>query len=227
MYPPSSRSTHSTPLISEMILAEICLKVALYCTSWRPPTTSAPLPATPVWAVFRTNPSRQRWSSSAETIWRRSLLRLASVSKAWQIKICRSPGCRFLWRTIDFSKVGPDRDRHLSLYRFGGFGRDPVAIPVDRLDLVLRERIDGPSLAALLRRIDARSVTETLILDGCLQISGVGLQPLRGSRVLKKLGLFFSGSDGRCNGFLIEPDVNAIVRTIPRRIVRLVLLVCS
>ena len=87
-----------------------------------------------------------------------SLIKLASTNKVFQNRIYRSDECRHLWKTIDFSKVGPERDEELEIVKYTGFSQELLRrvggedIPIDRLFLTLREKLTDASLAALLRR---------------------------------------------------------------------------
>ena len=144
-----------------------------------------------------------------------SLIKLASTNKFFQHKIYRSDECRHLWKTIDFSKVGPDRDEELEIVKYAGFSTEHLRrvggedIPMDSLVLTLREKLTDASLAALLRRTDAKSVTETLILAGCKNLDGSGLTPIFGSTILRGLDLAFCRDEFR-NTMLHVPDVKSI-----------------
>ena len=138
-----------------------------------------------------------------------TLISFASCSKSWQQKVYRGAECRDLWRTIDFGKIGPDRNRNIEL-RDGGHSHFlDGSVPVENAVLVGREKLSDASLAALLRRVDARSITERLILRGCKLVTGTGIEPLRGSSKLREVDLRFAFDD--CYGQMVkDPDVDAI-----------------
>ena len=74
----------------------------------------------------------------------------------------------------------------------------------------IREFADDPSdddLRALLLSIDAKNTLRTLRMEGCAQIVGHGLEPLRGSTVLERLVL-------HGNAKFAEPIVYSIINAI-------------
>ena len=71
-----------------------------------------------------------------------------------------------LWRRIDFSNTTPS------------------------------SRLTDRLLLALLRRVDARANTEDVCLRNCTRLTGRGIGPLRGSKVLRRVDLLFSPRQG-------------------------------
>ena len=142
-----------------------------------------------------------------------TLIKVASTNKRLQTKIYRSKECRHLWKVIDFSKVGSDRTDRLDRH-----AKSEVLNPSEiRSFLVLRERLTDASLEALLRRTDAVKITEELILTGCKQVTGLGLVPLTGSKVLRALDLRFSRIK-KGSWIITSPDVETIrsvVKSLP------------
>lgn len=108
-----------------------------------------------------------------------TLIHLASTSKSNHARVYR--GTPDLWRTIDFSTVDAER----------------------------RKKITDRTIDALLCSVYAREVTTNLNLFGCEGITGVGLQSLRGSKVLEGIDLRFYG--GTCpRGLPTLPDCDVI-----------------
>ena len=145
-----------------------------------------------------------------------TLIKLASTNKRLQTKIYRSKECRHLWKVIDFSKIGSDRTERLDTYvkhRYGVLKN----ISEIRPHLILRERLTDASLEALLRRTDAVNTTEELILIGCKQVTGSGLGPLTGSKVLRALDLRFS-REKYGTVVITSPDIettHSVVKSLP------------
>ena len=144
-----------------------------------------------------------------------SLIKLAATNKFFQQKIYRSSECRHLWKTIDFSKVGPDRTRHLKTWTYDRSTEVREILPLFRLYplLTMRERLNDASLRALLRRVDAKHTTNTIILAGCKQVTGAGLDGLVGSKLLRVLDLRFS-LDKYQSSMMGVPDVESIRKII-------------
>lgn len=75
-------------------------------------------------------------------------------------------------------------------------------------------------LAALLRRVNGKEVVEEISLLMCTQMSGSGLEPLRGSTVLRSANLRFRGRGDRNNDEKKWPDIDlkaivSIVESFP------------
>lgn len=68
-------------------------------------------------------------------------------------------------------------------------------------------------LAALLKRVDARNVTKYVDLDGCSEIRGTGLAPLRHSPVLERLDLRTGAGDTEDDN-MYHLDETAVVDTL-------------
>ena len=81
----------------------------------------------------------------------------------------------------------------------------------DKMTTAMTDR----QLAALLRRVNGKEVVEDISLAMCTQISGPGLEPLRGSTVLRSANLCFRGRGGTRNDDdekkMIDIDLKAIV----------------
>ena len=88
-----------------------------------------------------------------------------------------------LWRRIDFSNIGS----------------------------VSRGRLTDRLLLAFLRRVDARYTTEEISLASCHRLTGRGIGPLRGSRVLRKLNLRFVPNGGSRAS---DIDLESLQRTL-------------
>lgn len=88
-----------------------------------------------------------------------------------------------LWRRIDFSNVTTSQSSRLT----------------DRL------------LLAFLRRVNAKETTEYLCLRNCIRLTGRGIGPLRGSKVLRRIDLLFSPHQGSSAS---EIDWESIDRTL-------------
>ena len=70
--------------------------------------------------------------------------------------------------------------------------------PWVRIDLTRRRYLTDDALEKLLRRVNAKDVTQTLILLGCKQLKGTGILPLAGSTSIRELDLRFRGGENRC-----------------------------
>mmetsp|Transcript_15332 Transcript_15332/g.33146 ORF Transcript_15332/g.33146 Transcript_15332/m.33146 type:complete len:422 (+) Transcript_15332:60-1325(+) len=88
-----------------------------------------------------------------------------------------------LWKRIDFSKV----------------------------DSAARDRLTDRLLLAFLRRVDSRYATEELSLASCHRLTGRGIGPLRGSKVLRKLDLRFVPTQGSRAS---DIDLESLQRTL-------------
>lgn len=88
-----------------------------------------------------------------------------------------------LWRRIDFSNTTPSS----------------------------RDRLTDRLLLAFLRRIDAKTYTEEICLRNCARLSGRGIGPLRGSKVLRRVDLLFSPQQGSS---AMDIDWESLERTL-------------
>ena len=87
--------------------------------------------------------------------------------------------CRTLRRFILQEETWHDIAGESSLWRVVDFGLVPTAA-----------RLTDEQLAALLQQCRARERTQILRLTGCTALTGVGLEPLRGSHVLREADLW-------------------------------------
>ena len=144
-----------------------------------------------------------------------SLIKLASTNKFFQHKIYRSKECRHLWKIIDFSAVGADRNKPLDALRYNGKKGKYESLSESHVKplLVVKERLTDASLEALLRRTDGKNNTEALILLGCKQVTGSGLVPLMGSKLLRSLDLRFS-RDEYDSVIISAPHVDTIFAVV-------------
>jgi len=88
-----------------------------------------------------------------------------------------------LWRRIDFSNTTPSS----------------------------RDRLTDRLLLAFLRRIDAKTYTEEICLRNCARLTGRGIGPLRGSKVLRRVDLLFSPQQGSS---AMDIDWESLERTL-------------
>lgn len=112
-------------------------------------------------------------------------VRLASCSTLLQTLIYNA--CTALWVDIDFEAV---EDRQMTL------------------------RLTDQMLASLLQRVNAQKVTESLNLRRCVNLRGMGLKPLRYSRVLERVELL-ERLDLRCYDMDKEIAIRILRTMIP------------
>ena len=152
-----------------------------------------------------------------------STISLASCSSKLRRFIYRGKECRHLWKTIDFSKIGPERGENIdygeviSLLRKAGRCSDGDATHKLNSMLVAKEKLTDVLLTALLNQVNAKKCTERIILSGCKQITGSGLDCLRGSRTLEFIDLRFS-LDPFSSYHITVPEVSeihSILKTLP------------
>mmetsp|Transcript_41715 Transcript_41715/g.126570 ORF Transcript_41715/g.126570 Transcript_41715/m.126570 type:complete len:573 (-) Transcript_41715:154-1872(-) len=127
----------------------------------------------------------------------RSRLALSACSKMMRCYIFRH--CSWMWVDVDFINMGNWDFRQNAL-----------------------PHLSDKQLRALLVNIDARQVTRNLSLRGCTAVTGLGLDPLRGSRALELIDLRLGSTDHCIPGEtgLEEESILSILSSMPPFTVR-------
>ena len=91
------------------------------------------------------------------------------------------------------------------------FGEGALWRRIDFSNVTTSSRLTDRLLLAFLRRVNAKETTEFLCLRNCIRLTGRGIGPLRGSKVLRRIDLLFSPHQGSSAS---EIDWESIDRTL-------------
>ena len=96
------------------------------------------------------------------------------------------------WNNIDPSKEDPIHIKIVSDYNLLGGGSFKT-VDFSEVEKELVAKLNDEHLCTMLVCFDAKSTVKVLKLVGCLNIIGWGLEPLRGSRIIRQLDLSLVG----------------------------------